>query len=213
MSSSFSQVIKNLKKFPGIGQKSAERITFYFLETDRQEIKQFILSLNHLIEKTIFCNTCGLISEQSPCRICSSSKRNNSIICVVKNIQDAIQIERSQSYQGIYHVLGGLLSPLSNVYEKDLKIDKLLKRISIPKHNNLKSNNQTIKEIIFAFEQSIEADATIQLISQKIQLLKYTEKIIFSRMAVGIPIGTGLEFIDQKTLKQSLDNRYSLNQS
>lgn len=214
MASSFSRAIKSLKKIPGIGGKSAERIVFHLLETERSEVENFIQSLRDLLDKTVFCQNCGLISERSPCRICSSPKRDPNLICVVKNIQDAIHIERSKSYFGQYHILGGLLSPLAHIYEKDLQIDNLLQRVAKQriwkKMNNPSNPNRTNLEIIFAIEQSSEADVTIELIQEKIYKLTPPPPIIFTRMAVGIPMGTSLEYIDGMTLKQSLDRRYPL---
>ena len=198
MPSYFKQVIEHFKKLPGIGQKSAERITFYLLKLPKEEITTFLEVINDFKKHTIICEICGLISEQNPCRICSSYKRNRSIICIVKSIQDAIVIERSGSYFGLYHVLDGLISPINGTYEEDLNISKIEVRIS-----------KEIKEIIFALEQNIEAEATIKLISEKIKRSN-SHKIIFSRMATGIPMGIGIEQIDEHTLKQSLLNRYSI---
>lgn len=219
MATSLSRVIRNLKKLPGIGSRSAERIAFHLLEAKKEDVLDFLDSINQLVTRTIYCDNCGLISEQTPCRICSSPTRDHSIICLVKNNQDAIQIERSKSYFGDYHILGGLLSPLNHVYEEDLNITQLLKRIE-----KQATKAQPVKELIFALEQSTEAEITIQLVEEKIlawerdataakprsgKNLSFT----FSRMAVGIPMGMGLQNIDENTLKQSLKRRYPINRS
>ena len=192
MASSFHHVIQALKRLPSIGKKSAENIAFYLLESNKQEVKLLTQSIENFIKKTVRCHICGLISEQSPCKICSSSKRSKKSICVVKSIQDALNIERSHSYLGLYHVLGGLISPVNNIDEQDISINTLLKRLT-----------SSVDEIIFALEQTIEAEVTIKIIRNKFK----GKKIKLSRIAIGIPIGTELGYIDEITLKKALFNR------
>ncbi|HMB01910.1 MAG TPA: toprim domain-containing protein, partial [Spirochaetota bacterium] len=152
-------------------------------------------SLKNMRQKTGFCSVCGLLSEQDPCRVCRSSARDRQTICVVKNVRDALIIERSGTYNGLYHVLGKLISPVNDIYEKDLPVEKLLNRLTA----------QTA-EIIFALEHTVEAEATIKAI------VKYLGgyKLKTTRVAIGIPIGTGLEFIDDDTMQRSLNNRISI---
>ena len=191
MASLFNQVLHGLKQFPGVGQRMAERLAFHLLEMPPEELAFFLKSVKDFRTKTKHCVTCGLISEHNPCRICISRTRDRSIICVVKNIQDAFTLEKSGAYQGLYHVLGGVISPIDEVAEKDLSIKSLLERL------------EGVKEIIFALEQNIEAEATIKCICRYPQ----TRSLKTSRMAIGIPTGTGLEFVDEDTIKNSLRHR------
>ncbi len=192
MASSFNNVIQALKRLPSIGKKSAENIAFYLLESNKREVKLLTQSIEDFIEKTVRCHICGLISEQKPCKICTSSKRSKKSICVVKSIQDALNIERAHAYLGLYHVLGGLISPINDINEQDISINTLLKRLTYP-----------VDEVIFALEQTIEAEATIKIIRSKFK----DKKIKLSRIAIGIPIGTELEYIDEITLKKALFHR------
>lgn len=194
MASLFNQVLHSLKQFPGVGQRMAERLVFHILEMPEGEFDFFLGSVKDFRDQTKHCIVCGLISEQSPCRICSSNTRDRSIICIVKNIQDAFTLEKSGAYQGLYHVLGGVLSPIDEISEKDLTIDSLLERL------------EGVEELIFALEQNIESEATIKCICRYSQV----GDLKTSRMAVGIPTGTGLEFVDENTIKNSLKNRTSV---
>lgn len=194
MSSRFDTLSSLLRRFPGIGKKSAERLAFYILALSEEEANSFLKAFTDFRAHTGFCKICGLMSENNPCRICQSNKRDRSIICVVKDVQDALAIERSGGYNGLYHVLGGVISPVKNIYEKDLFIETLLKRIT---------NN--VKEIIFAMEQTVEADATVKLICSKPE---FKRGISVSRLAIGIPTGTGIEHIDETTLNSAVRNRY-----
>lgn len=191
MPSLFNQILHSFKQFPGVGQRMAERMVFHLLDMPKQDVSFMIKAINDFRTQIRHCNICGLISEYNPCRICTSSKRDKSTICVVKNVQDAFTLEKSGAYNGLYHILGGVLSPIDGVSEKDLSIENLLKRL------------KGIKELVFALEQNIESEATIKLICH------YLEKnpLTTSRMAIGIPTGTGLEFVDEDTIKKSLLHR------
>ena len=193
----YLEVIRRLSKIPGVGKKLAERITFYLLESDQQETHQLLEKIREFVDHTRKCKICGLISKNNPCNVCSSNKRNKKIICMVKNIQDALTIERSGSYDGLYHVLGKLLSPINNVYEKDLKIENILARISLG-----------TEEIIFALENNQASNMTAQFIMEKIK--EKNHKIRYSHIAIGVPIGISLEYLDRETIKSSIVNRFSL---
>ena len=199
MPSVFSQVTNELKRLPGIGSKSAERIVFYLLDQDRERSNRLGRLLIDLTKKNSPCKICGLVSEHNPCKVCSSHKRNKKLICVVRNVQDALIIERSKFYNGVYHVLGGLLSVLNNVEEQHLRIGELVDRI-VGK-----------EELLFALETGAEADYTIQTIVKRLESSGKKTKVKISKMAVGIPVGTALEYVDEDTLRQSLDGRHSIN--
>ncbi len=193
----YLEIIQGLNKIPGIGRKSAERITFYLLESDLDKTNELLAKIKAFVNSTQKCKICGLISKNNPCNICSSTKRDKNIICLVKSVQDALTIERSKSYYGVYHVLGKILSPLNDTYENDLNLEKLLKRI----------NPQT-KEIIFALENNQHSRATRNFIMEKIK--ENWATIRFSHIAIGVPLGVSLEYLDKETIKSSLTNRFSI---
>ena len=169
----------------------AERMTFHLLKMDKEEVDFFVTAVKEFKEKIKTCSICGLVSEQNPCRICTSSKRNKKIICIVKNVQDAFLLERSGSYNGLYHVLGGLLSPIEGIGESDLTISGLFRRLD------------NVEELLFALEENIEAKATIESVRRHLT----SQSMKISRLAIGIPTGTGLEHIDVDTIKESLLHR------
>ncbi|BBM88429.1 recombination protein RecR [Spirochaetota bacterium] len=195
MASSFKIACDAFSKLPGVGRRSAERFVFYLL-SHKKDNQAIVEALKQVYENTTSCPICGLYSEHSPCKICSSSKRDQDIICVVKTAHDAFRIERSGAFNGLYHVLGGLLSPFNDIYEKDLTLDMLAKRIK-----------NTTREIFIAFEDTIEGEATASLLCERLQ---NEQGIVFTRMAVGIPLGAGLEHVDSETLKLSLAKRTPL---
>lgn len=191
----FKRVADELKGLPGIGPKSAERIIFFLLSTKKEKGIRLANAISDLISRTSACKTCGLISEYNPCRICSSPNRDRNLICLVKGVQDALSIERSRAFKGLYHVLGGLLSADGNA--EGLNVSGLINRIDGK------------KEIIFAFESCMEAEQTIRFVVEKIKDAGKSQTL-FSRMAIGIPIGASLEYVDDDTIRQSFSNRYGL---
>ena len=191
----FKRVADELKQLPGIGPKSAERIIFFLLSTKKERGIALAEAISDLIKRTSACKNCGLVSEYNPCRICSSPNRDRNLICLVKGVQDALSIERSRAFKGLYHVLGGLLPSDGN--EEGLNIAGLINRL------------EGKKEIVFAFESCMEAEQTIALVIDKVKS-SGKNQTIFSRMAIGIPIGASLEYVDDDTIRQSLNNRYGL---
>lgn len=196
MSSIFRRVTNELKGLPGIGPKSAERIVFYLLSAGKEKSDRLARSIVDLNCLTSACKKCGLISEYNPCRICSSPHRNQDLICVVKSVQDALIIERSRSYDGVYHVLNADIVD-DDVEEKKWHVESLIRRLG------------GSKELLFAFESSAESEEIIHFVMKKVKQANKTG-VIFSRMAVGIPIGAGLEYVDDDTLRQSVKHRYHL---
>ena len=167
----FKEVIQGLKKIPTVSSRSAERIAFSLIKMNKKEVLSLLASIENFITKTSFCSVCGLLSEYNPCRICQSNKRDKTMICIIGEIEDAISIEKTNIYSGLYHVMGGMLSPINNVLKENLQVEKLLKRISIQ-----------VKEIIFAFEEGAEEDATIIFLKEKMK----SYPLIFSRIQKGI---------------------------
>lgn len=200
----FQEVVYRLKKVPTISNKSAERIAFNLIKIEKKEVQSLIEALQNLVEKTFFCSVCGLLSEYNPCKICQSTKRDKKIICIVSKLEDAIAIEKCKIYNGLYHVISGLLSPVNDIFEKDLHLEKLLKRIISPT-----STTAPVTEIIFAFEQSIEADATINFIKEKIIKEKVTEKLN-SKSFIFSKIKSGIQSSKEEVIQEAIRNRHRL---
>jgi recombination protein RecR len=186
-----TDVERIFSKFPGIGRKSARRIAFYLLDKKREDVLEVAKSIIDLKDKIEHCTVCNHITEQSPCDICANSKRDDSVICIVEDSLDVIALEKSVSYRGKYHVLGGLISPLDGVGPDDLAINSLLSRLD------------PVKEIIFAINPSVEGDTTSFYLTR---LLK-DKPIKITRLARGIPIGGDLEYTDEATLARAIEGR------
>tara|TARA_B100001750_G_C15513456_1_gene605288 strand:- start:936 stop:1550 length:615 start_codon:yes stop_codon:yes gene_type:complete len=187
------KVVEHFSQLPGIGKKTALRFTFHLLKMPKEKIKKFAESLIELAEKMNFCKICFNISSDETCNICQSHKRDKSIICVVEDFRDIISIENTNIYNGEYHVLGGIISPLDGISPKDLNINELINRLQ-------KSN---IKEVILALSPTMEGDTTNYYLYKKIE--DFEVKI--TSIAKGIAIGNQLEYTDQVTLAKSISNR------
>ena len=188
-------LIDALTKFPGIGRKGAERIAYFIVKSEKSLGKNLIQALKEVDEKLDICPDTGMVllkGEESPL---SNDSRNSEILCVVENMEDVIKIENTNSFDGLYHVLGGAISPLDGIGPSDLSFDKLLKRI-----------NPGLKEIIIATNPSTSGNATA-LYLEKILKGKNVE---ISRLAVGLPVGSNLEYIDDKTISSAISGRVKL---
>ena len=190
---SMSKLIQALKKMPGLGPKSAERIAFHILRLPHQEAKALAYSILKVKESIKFCKICGNLSEEDSCAICSNPQRDKSIICVIEQPTDIISIEKSNAFNGLYHVLGGALSPLDGVGPENLRIRELIARIRTTK----------AKEVIIATDSDSEGETTALYLSR---LLK-KEKVNTTRIAYGLPMGSNLEYADQVTLAKALNGR------
>ena len=191
---SVQQLIDRFSRFPGIGKKTAQRMAFYVMKYDRSEAAELAESIMNVKTKIKFCTICGGITENDPCSICTDPKRNQDMICVVEDSQDIFVFERSSSYRGVYHVLGGILSPLDGIGPDDLNLKKLIDRV--------KENT----EVILATNPSIEGDTTALYINK----LFSEKKIKMTRLARGIPVGSAIEYTDEATLTRALEGRTSL---
>ena len=188
-------LIDSLTKFPGIGRKGAERIAYFIVKSEKSLGKNLINALKEVDEKLDICPDTGMVllkGEESPL---SSEARNSEILCVVENMEDVIKIENTNSFDGLYHVLGGAISPLDGIGPSDLSFDKLIKRI-----------NSGLKEVIIATNPSTSGNATA-LYLEKILKDKNVE---LSRLAVGLPVGSNLEYIDDKTISSAISGRVKL---
>ena len=186
-------LIAKLMKLPGIGRRSAERIIFHFLNSPKEDIKGLCDDILQLKEGMMFCRICNNLSDTAVCLICSDPARDNRIICVVEDPKDLLAIERTGAYQGHYHVLLGSVSPAEGRGPEDLKIQQLIKRVQ----------SQNIKEVVIATDPDTEGETTALYI---IRDLKSTG-VKISRIGMGIPVGSALEYADLSTLSMSLSSR------
>ncbi len=182
--------VQEIAQLPGIGRRTALRLALYLLKQPKDQTLALSKSLNHLREFVMFCESCHNLSDQKLCEICSNLKRNKKILCVVEDIRDVMAIENTGQFQGTYHVLGGIISPMDGIGPKDLKIDSLVEKVKIGE----------VEEIIFALSATMEADTTNFYIYKLIQ--PYSVKT--STIARGIPVGDELEYTDEVTLGRSI---------
>ncbi len=181
---------------PGIGPKTAQRLAFYILKNPPEEAANLAKVIIEAKQKIKECSICGNITDQEICEICQSSSRDKTIICVVEGVKDLIAMERTGEYQGVYHVLGGAISPLDGIEPGDLRIENLISRLKTGE----------IKEVILATNPNIEGEVTASYLNKLIQPLK----IKVTRIAYGVPIGGSLEFADEVTLTQALMGRQEI---
>jgi len=192
LSTSLQRAIDELAKLPGIGKKSAQRIVFYLLKQSEEEVNDLSQALLNLKKNLTFCSICFNVSDTEPCPICSDKNRDQSIICVVEEANDIVALEKIGEFKGLYHVLGGNLSPLDGIGPDDLRIKELLHRL-----------NDEVKEVIIATNPNAEGEATALYLAKLIKPLG----IKITRIARGIPVGTDLEYADEITLLRALEGR------
>jgi len=190
---SITALIAVLSKLPGVGPRSAERIALHLVQTESAVVKNLADTIVLARERIQFCETCGALTEKSPCGICADARRDGSLICVVERAVDILSIEKSGTYRGKFHVLGGKISPLDGVEPEDLRIVELEKRLTA----------EPIKEIVIALGTDVEGDATSNYLAKR--LMRPGLKI--SRIAYGLPAGSGLEYADELTLSRALEGR------
>jgi len=191
-SKSIEKIVELFSALPTIGRKTAQRLAFFLLKQDDKFIGQFSEALIELKKNVKFCSVCFNYTETDPCPICSSAKRDNSIICVVEEPNDVLAIEKTNEFNGYYHVLHGTLNPLEGVSVQDLKIRELISRMG-----------NGVQEVILALNPTIEGEVTTQYITNSIKPLG--KKI--TRIARGVPIGSDLEYADEATLSRALQGR------
>jgi len=192
-----NEAVNEFSKLPGIGKKTALRLVLFLLKQDIEQVRSFGNSIIKLKEEIKHCTICNNISDNDICEICANPKRNTEIICVVENIRDVIAIENTQHYNGVYHILGGIISPLDGIGPNDLSIDLLEKRL----------NETKVLEIIFALNTTMEGDTTCFYLNKK--LSHFELKI--STIARGVAFGNELEYTDEMTLGRSILNRVAYN--
>ncbi len=189
-------LIDELGRLPGIGPKGAQRIAFHILATDKADVERLAATLREVTEKVRFCDVCFNISEEDTCRICRDARRDRTAICVVEESKDVMAIERTHEFRGLYHVLGGAISPIDNIGPADLRISELCKRLA----------DGTVTEVILATDPNLEGEATATFISR----LLIPMGVTVSRLASGLPVGGDLEYADEVTLGRAFQGRRQL---
>jgi len=186
-------LIAALAKLPGVGPRSAERIALHLVQTDSAVVKQLTDIILHARENIQLCTTCGALTEKSPCPICADGRRDASLLCVVERAVDILSVEKSGTFRGKFHVLGGKISPLDGVEPEDLRIAELEQRLA----------HEPVREIVIALGTDVEGDATSFYLAKRLA----RSGLVISRIAHGLPAGSGLEFADELTLSRALEGR------
>lgn len=190
---SLGRLIEQFSKFPGIGKKSAERLALYVLRSPKELAEGLVQSLLEVKEKIKFCSVCFNLTDKDPCPICTDQRRANGILCVVEGPGDQLAIEKSGAFKGRYHILQGVLSPLDGIGIEDLRISEFISRL----------RKENIKEVILAINPSVEGEVTASYLAD----LMKEKGLNVTRIALGVPLGGDLKYIDSMTLKRSMDNR------
>ncbi len=185
--------VSEFSKLPGIGKKTALRLVLHLLKREPEEVHRFCEALIRLKNEVKHCSVCHNISDTDVCNICSNSTRDRGIVCVVENIRDVMSIENTQQYRGVYHVLGGIISPMDGIGPSDLEIESLLKRV----------DEGGVREVIFALSTTMEGDSTNFYLYKKLK----NSSIRITTLARGVSVGDELEFTDELTLGRSIVNR------
>ncbi|HEY0248629.1 MAG TPA: recombination mediator RecR [Gryllotalpicola sp.] len=186
-------LIDELGRLPGIGPKSAQRIAFHILQTESFDVTKLAETLLVVRDKVRFCAQCGNVTEQELCSICRDPRRNQALICVVEEAKDVVAIERTREFRGLYHVLGGAISPIDGIGPDDLRIRQLMQRLA----------DGTVEEVIIATDPNLEGEATATYLSRLLRTLE----IRVSRLASGLPVGGDLEYADEITLGRAFEGR------
>lgn len=192
-SASIEKLIEEFEKLPSIGHKTAVRLAFYILNSPEEVGIEFANTIVDARKNLKYCSICNNITDVDPCPICANAKRNKEVICVVEDVRDIVPIERTHEYNGVYHVLHGVISPVSGVGPNDIKIKELITRIG----------TDDVKELILATNPNVEGEATAMYISKLVKPFN----VKTTRIAHGIPIGGDLEYTDEVTLAKAMENR------
>lgn len=188
--------IEELSKLPGIGKKTAQRLALHILKSDKEQVDSFIKAIEELKTKLRFCSRCYNLSVEDLCEICKSEKRDKSVVCIVEDVNDVIAIEKTNEYNGLYHVIGGVLSPLSGISADSLKIKELIRRFE----------TEDIREVILALNPDTEGETTTLYLAKLVKPFG----VRVSRIARGLPIGGDIEFADEATIGRAVIGRIEL---
>ena len=193
---SIQNLIKNIAKLPGIGEKTAERLALHILRAPPQEVEELAQSLLNIKDKVKFCSQCFALSDSELCTLCSDPARDASVLCVVEQPADMVAIEKSGAFRGMYHVLSGALSPMNGIGPENIRIRELMTRIQ----------KDEVKEVVLATATNVEGEATASYIAQLLE----KHQLNVSRIASGVPMGGDLKYVDQVTLKRAMESRHAL---
>jgi len=188
-------LVAQLSRLPGVGQRTAQRLAFHLLSTPKQEALALASAIEEVKERVRFCSECGNLTEEELCSICTDARRDRTVVCVVEQPVDVISIERTHEYRGLYHVLGGSLSPLDGVEPEHLRIDELLRRVGAG----------GIGEVVLATNPNMTGEATAAYVADRLR-----DRVRVTRLASGLPVGGDLEYADEVTLGRALAGRREL---
>ncbi|MCL5432738.1 MAG: recombination mediator RecR [Patescibacteria group bacterium] len=188
-------LIESFERLPGVGPKTAQRLTFYLLHVPQFELDKFASALTNLKKDTVLCSVCFTIGEENPCDICGNERRDHSTVCVVEQPLDVLALEKNGKYNGVYHVLHGKIDPLNNIGPDEIYLKQLFDRVK----------NSEISEIIIATNPTMEGEATAMYISK--QLKNHNSKIKTTRIGRGLPVGSDIEYADEVTLQRAMEGR------
>jgi recombination protein RecR len=191
-----ARLIDELKRLPGVGQKSAQRIAFHILQADSDRVENLVTAIKEVKEKIIFCSLCNNTTDTDPCRYCNSPTRDRRLICVVEEPHNLVTVEKTREYHGLYHVLHGALSPIRGIGPEELKIKNLLERM----------RSVEVEEIILATNPTTEGEATANYLGRLLKPLG----VKVTRIAMGLPVGSDLEYADEVTMHKALTNRHEI---
>ena len=196
-----TKLIDEFKRLPGVGQKSAQRLAFHVLRMTQADVERFVAALEDVKLKIVMCSVCNNLTDVDPCRFCSSTSRDRSIICIVEEPYNLVAVEKTRSYNGLYHVLHGALSPIRGLGPEDLRLANLLPRLR-PENND----GVAVSEVILATNPNTEGEATASYISRLLKPLG----VRVTRIAMGMPVGSDLEYVDEVTMDKALTNRHEM---
>jgi recombination protein RecR len=196
-----TKLIDEFKRLPGIGHKSAQRLAFHVLRMTQADVERFVAALEEVKLKIVSCTVCNNLTDVDPCRFCASTTRDRSLICVIEEPYNLVAVEKTRSYNGLYHVLHGSLSPIRGLGPEDLKLQNLLPRLR-PENND----GVEVREVILATNPNTEGEATASYISRLLKPLG----VRVTRIAMGMPVGSDLEYVDEVTMDKALANRHEI---
>lgn len=196
-----ARLIDEFKRLPGIGGKSAQRLAFYILRRPTAEVDNFIASLREVKEKIVFCDICNNLTDVNPCLYCTNPKRDRTMICIIEEPYNLVAVEKTRSYRGLYHILHGSLSPIRGVGPDELMLPNLLPRL-LPENNE----GVEVMEVIIATNPTTEGEATANYIARLLKPLG----VRTTRIAMGMPVGSDLEYVDEVTMDKALTNRHDI---
>ncbi len=196
-----TKLIDELKRLPSIGQKSAQRLAFHLMRTPEADVERLITALREVKQRIVFCTVCNNLTDVDPCRFCTATNRDHSVICVVEEPHSLVAVEKTRSFHGVYHVLHGSLSPIRHIGPSELRLANLLPRLKAENNGGVQ-----VHEVILATNPTTEGEATANYIGRLLKPLG----LRVTRIAMGMPVGGDLEYVDEVTMDKALANRHEI---